>query len=168
MQTSLDQPPPKSTTIKNIIIRHSCSKKVKFSSYREYPEISHILKYSPKYYHNLTIKITPSHPLLSKIKQIKKLKRFTGLFCEALPHKLWFNLLANSRKEIEEIPRIMPLEHDSNKTKSFWQKLNLHKVKFLPNLRRVAIPTWNLHYLSDEADSFLSIKEVFVNPFIVN
>jgi len=93
--------------VKNILIRHACSNQALFegSSY-QHPEKFRILKYFPKYYHNLTLEISSQSPLLSKLKRIKKLKKFTGHLKSNLPQQIWFNLLENNHREIEEIPRI--------------------------------------------------------------
>jgi len=108
MQVSLDK--QRSQKVKNILIRSFSKDRQDSSPYNL--EASHVLKYSPKYYKSLAIEIRPFSPLLSKIKKIKKLKKFSGRagasFKEILPQNLWFNLLKNNRKEIEESPQIFP------------------------------------------------------------
>jgi len=157
MQTSQSQ----SQKSKNILIRHSNT--AKNNKNTQHSEVSYLLKYSPKYYKSLTLEVTPFIPLLSKIKKIKKLKEFTGTFPKRLPVKIWFTLLANSRKEIEENPQISPSQHKMKQSKWFWRKLNLEKIKFFPNMKRVLLPRWRVDYLMDDNDSFLSIKEPFVS-----
>jgi len=52
----------------------------------------------------------PRHSLLSKIKKIKKLKRFAGLSNEGPPQVSWFRILRYNRKEIEEVPEVYFLQ----------------------------------------------------------
>jgi len=162
MQTSLNTPRPSPQKIKNILIRHSCSKRMQENGHYQHPETSYILKYAPKYYKSLTIQATCQSPLQSKVKKIKKLKVFTGYFDRHLSQKLWFNLLGNNRKEIEEFPQISSNKMRVRPSKAFWEKLNQQKLKNFWNVTRIWLPKWRESYLIDNLDNFLSSKERFV------
>jgi len=134
---------PQRARVKNILIRHIFSDQAETSANSLFLETSHILKYSPKYYKNLALQVKPQNRLLSKIKKIKKLKKFTG-HCKdfLLPQKVWFNLLVNSRKDIEEIPEITCKEPLRTRLdKPFWNRLNSKKIQFFYNVK--AISEWN-------------------------
>jgi len=153
------QSPPQK--VKNILIRHSCHKKVRFASPYQPPEGSYILKYSPKYYQSLTLQLTLQNALLSKIKKIKKLKAFTGLYKDEIFQKLWLNLLANNRKEIEETPQIEPNKCSIMISASFSIKLNTQKMKYFPNVTRLARPRWDFDYLIGYYNDVLTEKGYF-------
>ena len=162
MQASLDKPQSlPAQKVKNILIRSS--NKTRSSESVHHPERSYILKYSPKYYHNLTIEIAPFSPLLSKIKKIKKLKKFKGVtgtsFKDTLPQKLWFNLLGNNRKEIEEAPELLSSETWIERSKSFCRELNLQRMRFFPNVTRIVLSKWRMYSRENYFDPFISIKE---------
>jgi len=157
MQTPLDKPSQK---VKNILVRHTCSKKVHPNSNYQHPETSYILKYAPKYYKSLTLQATCQSPLLSKVKKIKKLKAFTGYFNRHLPQQLWFDLLGNNRKEIKEAPQIFSSKKNIRPGLSFWKRLNQQKLKHFWNLTRIWLPKQTFDYFN--RDNFLSSKESFV------
>ena len=163
MQVSSNKPQSSPHKVKNILIRHS--HKVKYDKDYQHPEVSYILKYAPKYYKSLAFEITDQNPLLSKVKNIKKLQKFTGFFKEHFPQKLWFNLLNNNRKEIEEIPQISPSKFETRPSESFWRKFNLRKIKFFLNMTKVSLSRWKVHPMVEKFDNLFSIKEHFVRYF---
>jgi len=123
-----------------------------------------MMKYCPKYYQSLTLKVTRQSSLLSKVKKIKKLKKFTGLFKDNLPQKLWFVLLANHRKEIEEIPEMIPIGKDPRLPRFFRKQLSLQKIKFFFNVKSLSFSSRlsNQRFDSGHWDYLESIKELFV------
>ena len=148
--------------VKSILTRHSCSKEIKKNSNYQHPETSYILKYSPKYYKNLTLETSFYSPFLSKVKKIKKFKRFTGLFKGYLPQGLWFNLLASPRKEIEEIPQICSVKKSIKPSESSKKRLEQQKIRFFPNMTRALLSEWKVLYLEDDCENLLFIQEHFV------
>jgi len=111
-------------------VRYCGSKKVRSSllgaENYQHPENAYLVKYFPKYYKSLALVMKPQHSLLSKIKKIKKLKRFSGNFNDQIPQVDWFKILANIRKELEEFPGI-----DFQQTgRFFWANSPLKTVKF--------------------------------------
>jgi len=94
-------------------------------------------------YKSLTLPITHKNRISSKIKRIKKFKRFTGYFKERLPHQLWFSLLAHKRKELEEMPEIICNKSSTTRLgRSFRRRLNLQKIKFFYNVPNVFVSGW--------------------------
>jgi len=162
MQTSLNPAKAAPQKVKNILVRHACCKIASMDSHYQHPETPYILKYAPKYYKSLTLQATCQSPLLSKVKKIKKLKRFTGYFNRHLPQQLWFNLLGNNRKEIEEVPQISSNKMRVRPSKAFWEKLNQQKLKNFWNVTRIWLPKLRDSYLRHDMDNFLSNKESFV------
>jgi len=152
METSFAKP---KSQIKNILIRYNSPFK---TSGQE--EISHILKYSPKYYKSLSLEKTPNRSLLGKVKKIKRLKKLTAVFADKLPQKFWFNLFANTRKEIEEFPE---LNHFFTTDPFLSERLILQKAKFFPNVKRMLFGKGKFYYYARSArNDSLPIKKLFV------
>jgi len=162
MQPSFTKPAPPQK-VKNILIRHSCSKEVRLNSSFQSPERFHLLKYSPKYYNTLSLEVTNENALQSKIKRIKKLKNFKGYFKGNLPPKQWLNLLANTRKEIEELPQIATIQSNIRLNQLFWARLTLWKIRFFPNIIRTFLPRRRLdfRFIQDQDDGSF-IKKSFM------
>jgi len=148
--------------VQNILIRYSCSAKIKINSAYQHPEADYIRKYSPKYYQGLTLEVTRQGSLLSKVKKIKKLKKFTGLFKDNLPQKLWFVLLANQRKEIEEIPQVISKKVSLRYSQSFWKRLTLQRIKYFLNMRSPFRSRGNDDSRRNDFENILLVKESFV------
>ena len=156
METTKAEP---KSQIKNILIRSSFSSEINSDKSKGHPEASYILKYSPKYYKSLTLERPTNRALLSKFKKIKKLKRFTGTFEDKLPQNLWFNLFANTRKEVEEFPELIS---NFKPGPFFSERLLIQKIKFFPSVKRILLGQGKFYYytMSDWDDS-LPIKELF-------
>jgi len=150
------QPPPQK--VKNILIRHSCSKEVRLNSSFQSPEKFHLLKYSPKYYNTLSLEVTKENPLQSKIKKIKKLQTFTEHFKSDLKRSLFRTLLGNNRKLIKEMPQI-PCEHLWSWRKNVDRRFALWKIKLFPNITRLVLPKRRDDYKMKDPDDFLAIRK---------
>ena len=158
METLSTNPPSQPRGVKNILVRSSCSNEVRFDSPYQHPEAFYLLKYSPKYYKSLTLEVTCKSSLLSKAKKIKKLKRFRGLFKDSLPPKLWFDLLANNRKEIEEMPELICNQSQIRLNKA-WKSLNIKNLKFFLNVRRLSQSKWKSHRMMSDSEILFYGKE---------
>ena len=162
MQTSLDQPQASPEKVKNILVRHSCSKKVRLYGDYKHPETSYILKYAPKYYKSLTLQTTGQSSLFSKVKKIKKLQKFRGYFNRPVPEQVLFDLLGNNRREIEEVPYTYCPNVRIGKIES-WERVNEQKLKYFFNVKRILLPKWNEDSPSHDLDTPLLCKEAFVS-----
>jgi len=118
--------------------------------------MSYLFKYAPKYYKSLTIDIMHYNPLFSKIKNIKRIKRFTGLYKQNLPQKLWLNLLGSTRKDLEEIPFILNNGFDPDDN-IFCEKLYLQSTRSFLNITRLD---------TQKVETHLGDYERFMNPMI--
>jgi len=123
--------------IKNILIRHSCSNQIRFSNDTDqYPENLYILKYFPKYEKSLILQGSCRNALLSRVKRIKKVKRFTGYLKDNFQQSIRLHVLTNNQKEIEEIPQIYANKFHEGLSQAF---LNRQKLKLFLNLKTLRI-----------------------------
>jgi len=153
----LETPSPKA---KNMLIRYNCSTALQTNSKYEHPERSYFLRYFPKYYHHLIIETTQKDALLSKIKRIKRLKKFTGLFKQNIPQaSLWLNLLRDTRKTIEEVPILGSTSSRLRVNQLFWRKLYHQNLKSFLNITRVG---------SQRLVNALIFEDQFMNPMMKN
>jgi len=146
--------------VRNVLVRYGGSKKVRSDCLADknyqHPENAYLVKYSPKYYQNLALVMKPGNFLTSKIKRIKKLKRFSGNFNDRLPQANWSKILANSRKEIEEIPQT----HLSQAHRFFLAEATLRAVKFFLKITKLQLPTYKCQEFKSK--QYLAIWEAFL------
>jgi len=106
------------------------------------------------------IETTRKSALLSKIKRIKRLKKFTGLFKQKTPQApLWLKSLRNARKNIEEVPILGSIDFSLGVNQLFWRKLYHQNLKSFLNITRVG---------SQRIADDLIFDDHFMNPLIKN
>jgi len=146
MKSSLDKPQPPLQKIRNILLRRSGFSEFNYHKNCEHPENLHLLRYFPKYYKTLRLRVTGQNPLLSKIKRIKKIKQIKNLSWASGKgpiKKNWLALFGNNRRDIEEIPQTAPFDPIGIPIYSFWTELSLREARFFYNIRRHSLPVGN-------------------------